>query len=162
MSDLIVLKFETTETATELREALKGLERAGLLNLEDAAVIYREVDGTVRQQNQVSQSTKIGAFGGAMAGLILGFMFPLVGLAAGAAGGAWVASTLDRGVDPKFVTDVGNALQPGHSALFLVVRSANRDAVLTEVRQVRGTVYHSSLGADAESALRQALASQPQ
>lgn len=162
MSDLIVLKFETTETATELRDALRGLERAGLLNLEDAAVIYREMDGSVRQQNQVSQTAKIGAFGGAMAGLILGFMFPLVGLAAGAAGGAWVATTLDRGVDAKFVKEVGDALKPGHSALFLVVRGANRDAVLAELRQVRGTVYHSTLGTDAESALRQALASQPQ
>ncbi len=159
MSELIVLKFETTETAEDLRAALKGLERSGLLSLEDAAIIVRETDGTIRQRNEVSQSTKIGAFGGAMAGLILGFMFPLVGLAAGAAGGAWFASTLDRGVDPAFVKEVGDALQPGHSALFLVVHNANRDAVLAEVRQVRGTVFHSSLGHDAETALKQALES---
>ena len=161
MSDLVVLKFDTTEAATELRAALKGLERSGLLDLEDAAVIYRDVDGTVRQQNQVSQTAKVGAFGGAMAGLLLGFMFPVVGLAAGAASGAWIATMLDRGVDPAFVKEVGAALQPGHSALFLVVREAHRAAVLAELRQVRGTVYHTTLGADAETALRQALSGQP-
>src|SRR5690349_16129951 len=146
MSDLIVLKFEGTETAIDLREALKLLERDGLIEVEDAAIVSREADGTIRQRNEVSRTTKMGVFGGAAVGLFVGFIFlPLAGIAVGAAGGALVGSMLDRGVGPAFVKEVGNLLQPGESALFVVARNMNRDAAMATLRRYQGRVYHTTL-----------------
>jgi hypothetical protein len=61
------------------------------------------------------------------------------------------------GVDPAFVEDVGAALGPGTSALFLVVNAANPDAALAALRPYRGRVHHTTLDPEAEAALRRAL-----
>jgi uncharacterized membrane protein len=161
MSNLIVLSFENSAEAGDARRALRRLEHEGLLDLEDAAVVGRTLDGTLHVDNEVSRSVKIGAFGGAFVGAILGFMFPLAGIVAGAAVGALGARWLDRGVDPGFVKDVSAALQPGTSALFLVVNAANRDATLAALRAFPGRVYHTTLDSEAEAALRDALGNQP-
>lgn len=157
MSNLIVMTFDTTAEAGDVRRALGRVEHQGLLDLEDAVVVIREPDGEIRVDNEVSSGVKQGAFNGAFVGVILGFMFPIAGMVAGAAAGALGARWLDRGVDRSFVEDVGAALQPGTSALVLVVNAANPDTALAALRPYQGRVHHTTLDPEAEAALRRAL-----
>ena len=52
---------------------------------------------------------------------------------------------------------LGSQLHPGGAAVIALVRSANMEKVLAEVK-VPGDVIQTSLGGDAEQALRDALA----
>src|SRR6476659_9086404 len=112
MSNLVVLVFDSEDEAAKVRDALRRQERGGTLNLEDTAVVVRGTDGKVRTHNQVSDTTKVSA--------TVGGFFPFAGIAMGIAGGALLGRLLDRGVDGAFVKEVGEALKPGTSALFVL------------------------------------------
>jgi uncharacterized membrane protein len=160
MSDLVVLMFDQETEAGKVRDALRGQERAGTLNLEDTAVVVRDAAGNLRVNNQVSDTTKATTIGGGLLGLMLGFFFPVLGIAVGTAGGALLGRLLDRGVDGKFVKEVGDALAPGHSALFIIISGANPTATLATFRAFKGSVYHTTLGSEAEASLRRVLSEQ--
>lgn len=160
MSELVVLLFDQEAEAGKVRDALRGQERTGTLDLEDTAVVIRDAAGNLRVQNQVSDTTKMTTIGGGLLGLVVGFFFPVLGLAVGTAGGALFGRMLDRGVDGKFVKEVGDALTPGHSALFIIYNNADPAATLATLRAFKGKVYHSTLGAEAETSLRRALSEQ--
>jgi uncharacterized membrane protein len=85
------------------------------------------------------------------------FVFPLAGIALGAALGALVGRALDRGVSHSFVDEVKHTLRPGRSAPFLVVRESNADATLAALRGFRGDIIQTTLDSEAEEALREAL-----
>jgi uncharacterized membrane protein len=52
---------------------------------------------------------------------------------------------------------VQKQLEPGKSALFIVVREANIEAVLAALRPHRGKVIQTNLDSQLEAALRDAL-----
>jgi uncharacterized membrane protein len=68
-----------------------------------------------------------------------------------------VGAALDRGVSASFIDEVKTTLRPGRSAMFLVVREADLDAVLAALRDLPGDVLQSTLSTEAEEALRHAL-----
>lgn len=157
MSDLIVMTFNTRDEASKVRQTLRDLERAGRVHLDDAAVIVKDADGKLDIANEVDRGVKIGAIGGGLLGLLLSFMFPLLGIVVGAAGGALVGRMADLGIDQRFVKDVSTALQPNSSALFIIVRDAAPDVVIAALEPYEGTLYHTTLDPTVEAELRQAL-----
>ena len=157
MSQLVVITFEDEQQAGQALRSLRGLEKQGLLQLNDTAVVAKDQSGQVRTQNEVSSATEVGAVVGGVAGGVLTFMFPLLGAALGAAGGALVGSLLDQGVDSGFVREVRESLRPGTSALFVVAREGNLDAVIPALEPYRGTVRQTNLSSDVEESLRRAL-----
>ena len=94
---------------------------------------------------------------GGVFGAALTFIFPLAGLAIGAAGGALIGKLLDRGLDKKFVTEVGNALTPGSSALVLSVGDGDAAAVRAAFDPFTGKVFQTSLDPELEDELNHAL-----
>jgi uncharacterized membrane protein len=54
--------------------------------------------------------------------------------------------------------ELGNRLEPGGAALFVLVRSSTPDKVLPRVSHFGGEVLHTSLSHEAESTLQDALA----
>jgi uncharacterized membrane protein len=156
---LVVLTFDDENEAREAANALRNIEKAGRLNIEDTAVIHRGADGKIHVDNQVSGAVKGGAAIGGILGLIIGgILFPIGGLVLGVAGGAAVGKMMDTGVDKKFVQDVSNSLQPGSSALFVTSTGGDPAAVVAALHQFKGTVYHTNLSSEAEQSLRSALA----
>ena len=113
MSQLIAVIFDSPDQAEQARAAIKQIQREGQLTLQDAATVELDSDGQLRVHNEVSRDVKWGAGLGGVFGAALTFIFPLAGLAVGAAGGALIGKLLDRGLDKKFVTEVGNALNTG-------------------------------------------------
>ena len=97
--------------------------------------------------------------GGAFWGMLIGLLFwaPWLGMAIGAAAGALGGKLTDVGVDDNFIKEVGATIEPGHSALFLLVRDATPDKVLDQVKQFNPTVLRTSLSAEDEAKLKAAF-----
>lgn len=157
MNHLLVIAFDHFDDARSAMAGLRALERDGQVSFEDTAIVERDPDGTAHARNEVSGTTETAAAIGAVIGGFVGFVFPLAGIALGAALGALVGRSLDRGVSDTFVDEVKRTLRPGRSALFLVVRQSNVDAVMAALRQFRGDVIQTTLDTEADDALRQAL-----
>jgi uncharacterized membrane protein len=158
MSNLVVITFENEEEAGKVREAVRKLQNQSLLKLDDSAVVVKDAEGKVKVDNEMDRGVKVGAIGGGIVGVLLGsIFFPLGGLLLGALGGALVGSMVDLGVDQKFVKDVQDAMHPGTSAIFLIVRDADADAAIAALRPFKGTLFHTSMSTQAEENLRRVL-----
>lgn len=157
MSDLIVMTFDNVEDARDLRASLRTLQQEGRLRLDDAVVIQKDASGEVRVADEIDKAVKIGALAGGALGLLLSFLFPIAGLVIGAGGGALVGKLLNMGVDKNFIRDVTESLQPGTSALFVLVSDRNIDAALAAIRPYQGTLHQTTLPTNLETELRAAL-----
>jgi len=76
---------------------------------------------------------------------------------AGRVTGAVAGGLTDIGVDDKFIKEVGNQIEPGHSALFILVRKATGDKVIEQVKDFNPTVLQTSLSEEDEAKLREAF-----
>lgn len=57
----------------------------------------------------------------------------------------------------RFIDELKGSLRPGRSALFVVVKEADADALVAGLRGFPGDVVQTSLPAETEEALRRAL-----
>ena len=166
MSDLIVVGFTGEDTADQVLNKLHTLQKEHLIDLEDACVVVRDQHGEVHLKQAVKlvgAAATSGGLSGALWGTLIGLLFlnPLAGLLTGAAvgvgAGALSGALVDYGIDDAFIRSLGATIQPGSSALFVLVRRVTADKVLPELSQFRGTVLRTSLSDDQEQRLRQAL-----
>ena len=166
MSDLIVVAFPGEDTADQVLNKLQALQKEHLIDLEDACVVVRDRNGKVHVKQAVNlvglEAASGGAFG-ALWGTLIGLLFlnPLAGLLTGAAFGAGAGALSgmlsDYGIDDDFIRSLGDTLEPGTSALFVLVRRATLDKVLPEVRPFGGKVIRTSLSTEQEARLRRVL-----
>ncbi len=158
MADLVVIGFEDEHKAEEVRLALLRMQREYLIDLEDAVVAIKKPNGKIKL-NQAINLTATGAVSGGFWGTLIGllFMSPLLGAAVGAAAGAVSGSLTDIGIDDNFMKELSEQLQPGHSALFILIRKVTPDRVLEELRGMGGTVLRTSLSHEKQAALQEAL-----
>jgi uncharacterized membrane protein len=157
MNQLVVIAFDHFDDARDALRKLRELEREGRVHFEDTALVERDPDGTAHVKNEVSGTTERATVIGAMVGGIVAFLFPLAGMAIGAAAGAAIGAALDTGVSAGFVDEEKETLRPGRSALFLVVKEADADAVMAALRSYRGDVIQTTLSTEVEEALRDSL-----
>ena len=158
MSDLIVVGFNNESKADEVLQKLSQFQREHLVDLEDAAVVIKNQKGKVRVK-QIYNLVAAGASGGSFWGLLVGLLFlhPLLGLAAGVAGGALSGALTDIGIDDTFIQDLGKTIEPGTSALFILVRKVTPDKILAELQPFDGKVLRTSLSKTDEESLKAAL-----
>jgi uncharacterized membrane protein len=158
VSDLVAIAYPDLATARQVSTNVGEAQKAHLIELDDLAIVERRGDGKIKLHQP--SLTGVGATGGALWGGLIGLIFlvPLLGMAIGAASGAAAGAMSDAGVDDKFMKDLGTKLQPGGAAVIALVRSANMEKVLSEVK-VPGEVIQTSLSSDTEQALRDALES---
>jgi len=155
----VVLAFDSEMGAARMGETIKELQKEHIISLDDAAIVVRDRDGKAHVK-QASSLVGQGALGGAFWGMLIGLLFfaPWLGLAIGAISGALAGKFTDIGIDDKFIKEVGNTIQPGNSALFLLVRDATPDKVLQEMQAFPGTtVVKTSLSTEAEAKLKAAF-----
>jgi uncharacterized membrane protein len=159
LSDLLVIEFASEEKAEGVRETLLAMQKEYLIELEDAVVAVKQVDGRLKL-NQLLQPVAQGAMSGAFWGSLIGllFMIPLAGTAAEADSGALTGRLTDLGVNEDFVRRAARTLQSENTALFLLIRRMTTDKVLAALRGVGGTVMRSSFDETKEAALQMALA----
>ena len=158
MANLIVFAFDNETEAERMRDTLVDMQKQEIISLQDAAVVIRKQDGKVKVK-QAQSLVGVGALGGSFWGLLIGLLFlaPWLGLAIGAATGAVAGKLTDTGVDDAFIKEVGENIEPGHSALFLLVTDATPDKVLDGLTDFNPKVYQTSLSEEDEVKLRAAF-----
>ena len=160
MSDLIAITYDKAQDGWNAFNELANLQKMQLLQLEDAALATKDEKGKVKikqtLENQVAGTSAVwGGFWGLLIGLLflapifLGLFGALMGYIAGKAG--------DIGIDDKFIKQVGDSLDPGGAALFMLVVKATPDKVLEQMKKFGGEVYQTSLSNEDEEKLKQAL-----
>jgi uncharacterized membrane protein len=158
MSELIVIGYNDQFKAEETRLKFLKMQREHLVDLEDAVVAIKQPNSKVKL-NQIHDLTTAGAIGGGFWGMLVGLIFlnPLFGAAGGAAAGAISGALLDVGINDDFMKELADTLQPGSSALFVLVRKSTADKVLEELRGTGGKIIKTSLSHDDEAKLQAAL-----
>jgi uncharacterized membrane protein len=139
-----------------MRDALVGLQKQELIALADAAVVVRNEDGKVKVK-QANNLVGAGALGGAFWGMLIGLLFfaPWLGLAVGAITGAITGKLSDFGIDDSFIKEVGETIEPGHSALFLLINRWTEDKVMDALKGFDAEVLRTNLSAEDEAKLKE-------
>jgi uncharacterized membrane protein len=164
MSQLIVFTYDSDEKATTVLEKVAELSKQHLIEVQDAAVIVKDASGKVKVRQTLEAMVKSsnvvsGGFWGLLIGLIFGgpVFMALLGMGLSALFGR----KLDIGIDNTFIKEVGDDLQPGDSALFLLSEAITIDKVADQLKEYGGTLYHTSLSKEAEETLAKALEHEP-
>jgi uncharacterized membrane protein len=132
--EVFVAAFGNEEQAGEALKDFRTMDREGSIQLIDAAVIVRKADGNVKFEETIDPSGKKWAKRGAIAGGLVGLIFPpsiIVGAAAGAAGGGIWGKIRDKGFKDEDLQAMGESLEPGTSAIIAVAE----DRVLERLTQ---------------------------
>ena len=157
MSDFLAVTFDGADDASAALRSIRAIEGADKIKLEDTAVVRKDADGKISVQNEMSSGTETGAVVGAVLGGLVMVVFPIAGIVGGAVAGGLIGRAAAPGIDGKFVKEVGDALKPGGSALFLQIKGGDTGILVGALRQYQGTVRQTSLPDDVEEALEDSL-----
>jgi uncharacterized membrane protein/sporulation protein YlmC with PRC-barrel domain len=149
--ELIARVFNTPERAGEALEFVKDLQRRqrGALKIHNAAVLVKDADGNVTISETGDLSPRKGMVLGAVAGGLLGALAGPVGILVGAAAGAGVGRVsthwIDLGLPDDFLQRLQGYLQPGSSALIVLVEHEYEQQLATAMAGLEGIVLHHTL-----------------
>jgi len=165
MAELIVVGFKKDMfRASEALNMLKDMDSNWIVDLQDAVAVYRDDDGKPRVDQSYQATTGEGAGWGGLLGGLIGAMLaaPFTGgataagalIAAGSLTGVALGGTLgaidaeswkdEYGISEDFVQRVSTLLQPHDSALFVLARTVNADAVASAFKGFGGTVLRTT------------------
>lgn len=160
MSTLIAITYADEQTGRAAFAELGNLQKMQVLKLEDAAIATKDAKGKVKVKQTLEKQylgtvTTWGFFWGFLIGMIFGG--PLFwGLFTALLSRIFGRKT-DLGVDNQFIKEVGESLEIGGAAIFMLVIEATQDKVLPAMAKFGGNVYQTSLSNEDEEKLRSAL-----
>jgi uncharacterized membrane protein len=158
MTTLVAIGYPDETTAAAAAEEAERLASDLIIEPDAIASVRRDASGkfhTTTNHHPVAGGTTWGMFWGFLFGLL--FFIPFFGMAVGAGLGAILGKIEKTGIDRKFQEQIRAMLQPGTSALFLIVDKATPDKAVAAMSRYGGTVLKSSLSKDAEAELQEAL-----
>ena len=133
--EVFMAVYENEDRATATLGTLKDMDKAGSIEVIDAAVISKDNDGKIHVVETAELTPKKGAKRGAVIGVVLGLIFPPAIIAAGLAGGvigALVGRFTDRGLfDNSDLKEAAESLPPGSSAIIGVFEDKWVDQMAT-------------------------------
>jgi uncharacterized membrane protein len=162
MADLIAIGYPDETTALDALDEAERLSEELVIQPDAMAAIVRNKQGkmrTVTNHHPVGGGATWGMLWGTLFGIL--FFVPFLGMAVGAGLGALMGKVEKSGIDQEFQRQVRDMLQPGTSALFLVVEKVTPDKAVEALSKYGGTVLKSSLSKEAEQELQQELHGQP-
>jgi len=158
MADLIVIGYPDETTAAAAADEARRLARDLIIQPDANAVITRDEEGNYHTQTHhhlVGGGATWGMFWGLLFGLL--FFIPVFGMAVGAGLGALMGKVTKSGIDKEFQDQVRGMMQPGTSALFLMVEKVTPDKAVEAMSKYGGTVLKTSLTKEGEQDLQEAL-----
>lgn len=158
---IIGVSFAKVTRAEEVLLALVHLQQEGEIALSDAVVVVKDDAGKVHIRQTIDPTPGRSALTGSIWGMLVGMLFGgpvfLAAAAVGAGGGALMAKLIDLGLDDGWVKDVGKWLDPGTSALLVLVAAGVRPAVLRELGRYEGDVLYCTFPDAVRHELERAL-----
>ncbi|MFC2037243.1 DUF1269 domain-containing protein [Chloroflexota bacterium] len=125
--ELVARVFDDPEKANAALEFVEDLHRRKVLKIRNAAVLVKDQDGALSVTDTRDLDPKKGGIIGAITGGLIGLVGGPVGVVVGALAGAGVgglgAKWIDKGFSDKFLTELQEHLQPGRSALIILVET---------------------------------------
>jgi uncharacterized membrane protein len=161
MATLVAIGYPDETTATLAEKEAERLSDDLILQADAIATIVRDKEGkyhVTTNHHEVGAGATWGMFWGLLFGLL--FFIPVFGMAVGAGLGALMGKVEKGGIDKEFQRQVRDMIQPGTSALFLVIEHATTDKAVDALKQYGGTVLKSSLSKEAEAELQRELQGQ--
>ena len=158
MADLVAIGYDDETTAHRAAAEVGRLTQELIIQPDAVAVITRDEEGkyhVTTNHHAVGGGATWGMFWGLLFGML--FFIPVFGMAVGAGLGALMGKMTKTGIDKQFQEQVRDMLQPGTSALFLVVEKATPDRAIDAMSKFGGTVLKSSLSKADEEALQKEL-----
>jgi uncharacterized membrane protein len=158
MATLVAIGYPDESTATRAADEARRLAKDLIIEPDAIAVIIRDKEGKFRvttSHHAVGGGASWGMFWGLLFGML--FFVPFLGMAVGAGLGALMGKVTKGAIDKEFESQVRDMLQPGTSALFLVVERVTPDKAVEGLSPFGGTVLKSSLSKEAEAELQEAL-----
>src|SRR6202522_2980665 len=133
MATLVSIGYPDTTTAEEARQTVQRPASKLIIQADQVAAIVRDQDGKYHvTTTHGGASAGGGAAWGGFWGLLFGLLFfvPFFGLAFGAGMGALFGHLGEKGIDKAFQQQVRDYVNPGTSALFMVIEQATPDKVV--------------------------------
>ncbi len=156
MPDLIAIGYDDTTTALSAMDEVQRLAADLVIQPDAVAAVIRSEDGkfkTITNQHEVGAGATWGLFWGFLFGIL--FFVPIFGMALGAAFGALGGKLAKDSISKEFQEQVRAKMQPGTSALFMIVQQMTTDKALDGLSKFGGEVIKTSLS-DADEAEIQA------
>jgi uncharacterized membrane protein len=155
---LVVDAFKVKDKADEALKDLKRLERQGIFNVVNAAVLEMDKEGNTRlretQDVGAARGALFGAIAGGLIGLIGGPGGAIVGAAAGAATGGVAARQIDMGFSDAYLREIQESLEPGSSAIIALVEHEWVDRVIEALAKFEGRLFQQALKAEIAEQLK--------
>jgi uncharacterized membrane protein len=124
-TELIVVAFTDENKAEEALKDLKQIDKEGLIDVINAAVLVKDSDGKASIKEMADPDTRQSALFGAVAGGLIGLLGGPAGVVLGASVGAAVggvaAHEIDLGFDDDYLKEVQESLPPGSSAIIALI-----------------------------------------
>jgi uncharacterized membrane protein len=152
MSTLVVVGFNESHKAEELRAKLQTLQSRHLLDLAEVAVATSDEHGKIKLHHVGDLTGGDRAYGSLAATLA---NLVLMNATAGHASGALA----EVGVTDHFMKELAAILTPRGSAIFVLTRtpSPDREQILEELHGLGGRVLMTSLSHEDQARLQAAL-----
>jgi uncharacterized membrane protein len=158
MATLVAIGYPDETTATAASLEAQRLSKDLIIQPDAIAAIIRDREGkfhVTTNHHTVGGGASWGMFWGLLFGML--FFIPFLGMAVGAGLGALMGKMTKGAIDKQFQDQVRDMLEPGTSALFLVVEQVTADKAIEGLAPYGGTVLKSSLPKETEAELQEAL-----
>jgi uncharacterized membrane protein len=151
-----------TEAGVALKD-FRAMNREGSIDLIDAVVLVHGTDDKVRFEETADPSGKKWAKRGAIAGGLVGLIFPpsiIVGAAVGAAGGGVWGKIRDKGFKDEDLKAIGESLDPGTSAIIAIAEDKMIERLQTGLEGYNRIARHA-LSAEAAAVIVAEVGAEP-
>ena len=143
---VFIAAFDNEGQAAAALKDFRSMDREGSIDLIDAVVVVRSADGKVQFEETADPSGKKWAKRGAIAGGLVGLIFPpslIVGAAVGgASGGVW-GKIRDKGFKDEDLKAVGDSLEPGTSAIIAIAEDRTIERLMRGLEGYQKVARHA-------------------
>ncbi len=147
--ELILAAFDGEQAAETALKRLKELQKDGVINVVNAAVLVKHADGraSIKETEDVRApaGAVFGAIVGGLVGLLGGPAGAIVGAAAGAATGGMAAHAIDMGFSDKNLKEIEALLPKGSSAIIALVTLEWVDRVVEALQELDARLWRQAL-----------------
>ncbi len=149
MATLFAIIYPSKDLATNAFDQAKALESAGYMKIMEQALISKDSSGEIKigdENHPVLKGAGIGAAIGVLTGAI--FLIPVAGLALGVVAGSLLGRWGKSGAEDDFKgfqQNVAHELQPGGSAILLLIQTDAPDRVVNDLGHFGGKLMSYDL-----------------